>query len=464
MANTIIMPQKSMTLESNILSQWHKNIGDKIEAGDVVFSYETEKSSFDEVSPVSGVLLAQNYAEFDDVPVLSVVAIIGEENEDISDLQNNSASENSEKSPEIIATETQKKEESTATNETQNVDTINQKSETIGVLADDISNISPRAKELAESLKINPAYAIPTGPDGRIVEDDIKKLIGTKAAYTYSAYENTKDVAQSTGLGGRTRVQDYEQKSPQNTITQQATTTVQVNTTASVDEYKVVKLTGMRRAISKNMFSSLSTTAQLTHMINCDATDLMNFRKFVKNNSDVNITLNDMVSYAAMKVLKNHPALNSHFLDTEIHEYSQVHLGMAVDILGGLLVPTIRNASNMSLKELSLAIKESASIAKFGSTPPENLTGATFTISNVGSTGVVYFTPVLNTPQVALLGVGTIDYKVKPSDNDRGYDVYPSLNLSLTYDHRAVDGAPASRYLSDLCKYIENFTKNAAMD
>ena len=188
----------------------------------------------------------------------------------------------------------------------------------------------------------------------------------------------------------------------------------------------------------------------------------MAYRAQLKDNAEKlglnNITINDIILYAAARALKNHEDLNAHFLGDKMRYFKNVNIGMAVDTPRGLLVPTIFKADEMTLSALSAEAKSVAKAAQGGKISPDLLTGASFTVSNLGSFGVESFTPVVNPPQVAILGVCNIQYKMKADGS-----VYPAMGLSLTYDHRAVDGAPASRFMQELCRMLENFSVTLAL-
>jgi pyruvate dehydrogenase E2 component (dihydrolipoamide acetyltransferase) len=209
--------------------------------------------------------------------------------------------------------------------------------------------------------------------------------------------------------------------------------------------------------ISKAMMNSLSTTSQLTLTTSFDATELMALRKKLKqSNVEFNVTLTDMILYAVSRVLKDFPALNAHFLGDTMRYFDQVHLGLAVDTDRGLLVPTIFNADTKSLVEISNDVKSVAQMSKTGTINPDLLTGASFTITNLGTFGIESFTPVLNAPQTGILGVNTITQRVRETNG--AITTYPAMGLSLTFDHSAIDGAPAARFLQSLTKALENFT------
>ena len=208
------------------------------------------------------------------------------------------------------------------------------------------------------------------------------------------------------------------------------------------------------------MMKSLSTMAQLTHYHTFDATALLALRKQIKANGEAmgmpNITLNDMVLFAVSRIILHHPDLNAIMPEENVlRKYSHVHLGMAVDTPKGLFVPTIFNADQMSLAEISVEAKRLAKICQEGKATPDMLAGATFTVSNVGSLGVEMFTPIVNPPQVGILGVCGTTTRIKEVNGE--IKPYQAMGLCLTYDHRAVDGSPASRFVKELCNALENF-------
>ena len=228
------------------------------------------------------------------------------------------------------------------------------------------------------------------------------------------------------------------------------------------EEFKVEKMSNMRKLIAKSMYNSLQNTAQLTHMLGADARRVQALRKKAKKaleegKIDVNITINDFVCYAVIKALKKFPKVNSHCLGDAMRIFNVVNLGCAVDTERGLMVPCVKHAEDLNIIGLSKALKKVAEDCKKGSVNPDLLSaeGASFTVSNLGGFGVEWFTPVINVPQSAILGVGTI----VPRPKDLGAGVYafvPYLGLSLTYDHRALDGGEATRFLKQVAVEIEN--------
>ena len=275
------------------------------------------------------------------------------------------------------------------------------------------------AKAVANN--VNPALATGTGPNGRIIERDIDKLIASGAACAYAAPAAAAPAAE--------------------------------------DEFEDVKFNAVRKATAKSMTKSLSTMAQLTQQYSFDATQLQAYRAMLKplDAPMGKISLNDMVMYAVAKTVASCEDLNANMVeDNVVRHFKHVHLGFACDTPRGLIVPTIFNADQKSLLELSMEAKELAAAAREGTLSPDKMSGATFTVTNIGSFGCEAFTPVINPPQTGILGVCNIQTKIK-SAKDGVITTYPAMGLSLTFDHRVIDGAPAARYMQELCKTLENF-------
>ena len=397
-AQAVIMPKAGITVESCIIGEWLKQVGDQVKIGDILFTYETDKASFECESTAEGELLAIFFEEGDEVPCMENVCAVGPKGEPTDCLKPGAAPAVAEVAAAEVAAPV---------------------AEAAPVVeAKDGAPVSPRAAKLAKAAGVDATLAIGTGPNGRIIERDVQKLI-------------------AQGVPAKAAVAAV----PEN-------------------EYEDIKFSGIRRAISKSMSTSLSTMAQLTHNVSFDATAILNYRKALKAAGDeyAGITLGDIILYAVSRTLLNHPDLNANMLDdNSIRRFKHVNLGVAVDTPRGLMVPTIFNADQMSLLEISKAVKELAAECRDGGINPDKLSGGSFTVSNLGSMGVESFTPVINPPQTGILGVcGTIDRVRKGADGS--IQIYPAMGLSLTYDHRAVDGTPAARFQKELCQNLENFT------
>ncbi len=426
MATIVIMPRQGQSVESCIITEWKKKKGDKVEVKDVLFSYETDKSAFDEEAAVAGTLLEVFANEGDDVPCLDPVCIIGEPGEDISALIAQAKAAKAEEAPAEEAKPEPAKAEEPAKTETAAPAPAAAPAGTDGFL-----RISPRARKLAEKTGADVSKAEGTGPMGRVIERDVNSLLDR--GLTVQAAAKAAEEAPAAPAAE----------------------------TAPKAEYEDVKMPNIRKVIARAMHSSLSNMAQLTLNSSFDATQIMAFRAAVKAAGEGmgmnNITLNDIVLYAVAKTLPGHRDLNAnYFEDKEIIRYfSHVNLGVAVDTPRGLLVPNVFSADTLSLNELSAAAKKLIKSAQAGSISPDLLKDGSFTVTNLGSLGVESFTPVINPPQTAILGVDNITRRVK---NVNGQDVfYDAMGLSLTFDHRVLDGAPAARFLKELCFNLENF-------
>ena len=399
-AQAVIMPKAGITVESCIIGEWLKQVGDDVKIGDILFTYETDKASFECESTAEGELLAIFYEEGDEVPCMENVCAVGPHGEPTDCLKPGA---------EVVVAE--------APVEAAPVAAAEAAAPVAEVKAG--APVSPRAAKLAKAHGIDASLAAGTGPNGRIIERDVLKLIA----------QGVPAAAKAAPV-------------------------------AAEDEYKDVKFSGIRRAISKSMSTSLHTMAQLTHNTSFDATNILNYRKQLKamGGDYAGITLGDIVLYAVSRTVKNYPDLNANMLDdNSIRQFNHVNLGFACDTPRGLMVPTIVHADEMSLLEISKAVKELAAECRDGAISPDKLSGGSFTVSNLGNMGVESFTPVINPPQTGILGVcGTIDRVRKAADGS--IEIYPAMGLSLTYDHRAVDGTPAAKFQKELGHNLENFT------
>ena len=442
MAVGILMPKQGITVESCVLTAWKKKIGDEIKVGDVLFAYETDKASFECESTEAGTLLAQFFADGDEVAVLTNVCAIGKPGEDFSALKPVKESGAPAAATPAAATPAAATPAGAATFVASSTPETASAVQVSGVEPEPVTTVStangelkvsPRAKAAAERMGINLATVTPSGPEGRIIERDLA------SANTFAKEEKA--------------------------VTAPAASAAVPAAPVSAAEFEDVKLSGVRRSIAKAMVNSLSSMAQLTHHFSFDATEIIALRAKLKASAETlglpNITLNDIVLFAVSRTLKNHPTCNAHLTGDSIRLFKHVNMGMAVDTERGLLVPTIFNADTLSLSEIAKQSKALAKEAQGGSISPDKLSGGTFTVSNLGALGVEMFTPIINPPQTCIIGVCNLQTKVKLVDGQPVY--YQAMGLSLTYDHRAVDGAPASRFMQELCRNLENFNALLAM-
>ena len=445
MATAIIMPRNGQSVESCIITSWNKKVGDEVHVGDILFAYETDKSSFEEEAKMDGTLLAILHEEGDDVPCLENVCVIGAPGEDISEFTGGAAAAPAaEEAPkaEAAPAPVPEKEAAPAAKAT----------------AEKAVGVSPRARNTAARLGVDLANVTPTGPNGRIIERDV---LAAEKSTSAALKAGVPAGVTGTGLGGRVTTADIEnaKNAPKAAEAAPAAAPAAAAAPASVG-YRDEKITRMRSIIGKSMKKSLQEIPQLTHMMSYDTTQIAAFRAALKAAPETlglpKITINDIVLFAVSRVLLNHPALNANTIDENtMRFFDHVHLGMAVDTPRGLMVPTIFNADQKSLAEIAVEAKELAAKCQEGSISPDLLSGASFTVSNVGTMGVEYFTPVINPPQTGILGVGGMTDRIKVVDG--AVKPYKAMGLSLSFDHAAIDGAGAAKFLKELATALENF-------
>ncbi len=448
MAEKVLMPKQGNSVESCILVAWLKKEGDSVAVGDILCEVETDKATIEVESNFEGTFLKALYNEDDDVPVHNLIAIIGDPGEDVSQYVNEDESGDTEE-------ETTKKVTADDKVEVAPVPTVKP---TVDLEGRRVG--SPRAMNLAAAKGVDITTVQGSGPQGRVIERDILALTKEFPSLSPAAIEELlksgKPVpVKGSGIGGRVLLSDVQNQSGAEATTTTVSTRGQVEFPGPV---KDIKVKGIRKITAQYMFNSISQTAQLTLNTSANATALQALRKKFKTSDESygvqRVTINDLVLFAVAKTLPKFPEMNGHWLGDTIKQFEKVHLGCAVDTPKGLLVPVIKDAGSYSLKGLSDKGKEIFGAAVEGRAQPEDLTGGTFTITNLGSMGIESFTPVLNKPEIGILGVCAIN--LKPVQKDDEVKFIPHIGLSLTFDHQAVDGAPASAFLKALVSAIEN--------
>ena len=425
MAIPVVMPRQGQSVEVCVISQWFKKKGDSVKTGEPLFSYETDKASFEEEAKVDGVLLEIFYAEGDEVPVLHNVAVIGQIGESVEEFRSGAGSSSAtvEAAPEPTV-----------------IEAAAVSSETVVLpvptaLSDAKIRVSPRARIIAQKNGVNLYNIKGTGPNGRIIARDVSAPAATllKGEEVTPAPKKAAPVAITASVG------EYGDA-----------------------EYEIKNISNIRKLIGKSMYESLQNSAQLTHHLGADVRKLLALREEFKNMQKAdptfpNITINDMICLAVIRALLKFPEVNSHFLGNSIKTFKKVHLALAVDTPRGLMVPVLKNADDLSLKGLSNNLRTLANSCRKGNIDPDLLQSdaGSFTVSNLGAYCVEMFTPIINMPQVAILGVNTIVHR--PADIGEGIMAFvPYIGLSLTYDHRAIDGGPATLFLKEIKTQIEN--------
>lgn len=440
MATIVVMPQLGNSVESCIIVEWMIAEGDTVAVDQTLASIETDKSTMEVPSTAEGTVLKLLWEEGDEVPVKDPLIIVGEPGEDISGLVpgGDAAPAEAAAAPAEQAAAPEAAAPAFATERATGA-------------------VSPRARALAASNGVDAsAIAEGSGPHGRVIERDVAAAIAAGPVLTSAARAAGVSAAEGTGIGGRVSVADAGR-------TPEAAPAAAVAAPAAAADFPGAStsapLKGVRKVVAKRMMESLSSTAQLTLNTTANAAGILAMRKKVKNADEAlglnKITLNDLVCFAVSRTLLKYPAFNAHLEDGVLTEFEQVHLGFACDTPRGLIVPVIRSAQALGLKAFSDEAKRLASGAIDGSLSPDFLSGGTFTVSNVGSFGIETFTPVINLPQTAILGVGAITPRpVVAADGTIG--VEQRLTLSLTIDHQVIDGADGARFLRDLVPAIEN--------
>jgi pyruvate dehydrogenase E2 component (dihydrolipoamide acetyltransferase) len=408
----LVMPQQGNTVESCLIVGWRAAEGQPVRAGEVVCEVETDKAMFEVSAGADGVLLKILRQAGDDVPVMAPIAVIGAHGEDWtnavpgSDRPGTGPAAVREGGPAPAASAMPPPNEVRGR----------------GGPGPAMRPLSPRARRLAAEKGISVAGLVGTGPGGRVIERDV---VAARAAPPAPVARGVLAVGGPTPAAAR-------------------------GGPAADGDRAGVPVRGIRKLIGERMRASLSTTAQLTFNGSAPAARILALRARLKA-SDASlglssITIGDLVLYAACRVVPRFPTLNAHLVDGVLRTFERVHLGLAVDTPRGLMVPVIRNADQLSLIQLSAEAKRLASACLDGTVQPDELAGATFTVTNLGSFGVESFTPVLNAPQVGILGVCAITPRVAAGP-DGAPAVEQRMGLSLTVDHQIIDGAPASRIL-----------------
>ena len=410
MSTVITMPQKGLTEESAVIAEWYVKEGDAVAVGAPLFAIETGKATFDVESEAAGTVLGIFCAEGDDVPIKAPVCVIGEPGESFE-------------RPEGAAEPAPAAEAAPAAAPTA-APAAPAACAAAPAACENQGFASPRAKAAADRAGLDWHDAVPTGAEGRVMEKDIANLAAgitapKKAAAIAAAEANV------------------------------------------AEETRVVKNSGIRKVIAQNMHDSLANMAQLSFTAYFDCKELFEYRAKVKAMGEKlgypNISINDMILFAVSRTVLDYPIFNAHFSDKETTYFNHVHLGVATNTDRGLMVPTLKYADLKSLNEISAEAKELSKACRENTITPDQLTGGTITITNIGNNGISTFTPVINPPQTAIIGVCSPEWRVRPDENGE-MEMYRAMGISLTIDHRAVDGAPAAEFLNNFCKRLENFS------
>ena len=458
MAQTVLLPQQGNSVESVILIAWKVAVGDAVSAGDALCEVETDKATMEVESTSSGTVLALLADEGDEVPVKTAIVVVGEPGEDVSSVDVPSRDGDADRRSVESADSTNRAARSASAIDRGS--SAHVPSPPTAAHSEDPGkgshSASPRARMRAEATGIDVASLLGTGPGGRIIERDVIGAAEDRPATAAAAKAGGRAEATGSGVGARITTADI---GAAHTRTSPVSDSVAMPA-PSATVVEEIAVTGVRKVIAERMHASLATTAQLTLHGSADARTLRRMRARFKEADEAlglrSVTVNDMVMYAAARTAAAFHEINAHFTGETIRRFAGVDLGCAVDTPRGLLVPTIRGAHTRSLAELSRIAKELAGRAVDGKATADDLAPATFTVTNLGAFGIERFTPVLNPPQVAILGVGSIALKGAETP-DGAIEHIPHIGLSLTIDHQAVDGAPGARFLQALSRTIAQF-------
>ena len=420
MVKKVVMPAAGQTTDEATVTKLLVKVGDSVKKGDVLLEVETDKTVLPIESFAKGLVTEIFVKEFDKVDAGTALLAIGDE-KDLEAAKSGAAAP----APAPAAAPAAPAAASADDDE------------------DDFAPIIPGQAPVAAPA---PAAA-PAAPVA-------------KASGDYKAMPNAKKLASELGVDLSTVAPangEFIKAADVKLAAENKPAAAEVS--APEADYVDEKLPNIRKVIAKAMHTSLSTMAQLTLNTSFDATKILALREQLKANAEKfgygNITLNDMILFAVSRVILNHRSLNANYLDDTMRFFNTVNLGIAVDTDRGLLVPTLAHAEKLSLNELSAQAKALIGEAQKGTIAPDKLKNGSFTVTNLGSLGIESFTPVINPPQTGSLGVDTITRRIKEVN---GQDVtYPAMGLSLTFDHRALDGAPAAKFLKELVFALENF-------
>ena len=423
MAEVINMPRLSDTMEEGTLAKWFKKVGDSVKEGEILAEIETDKATMEFESFHDGVLLHIGIDEGSTAPVDSIIAVIGSKGEDISSIIKGTNTANEEPKPEVKEEpkpevkeepKPEVKEEPKLEVKEEPKPEIKEEVKSVEVSNESTDRIliSPLARKLANEKGIDIKSIKGSGDNGRIIKRDID-------SYKSSDY--------SQFIHPRPSVTESSNESQNST---------------------------MRKAIAKRLSDSKFSAPHYYLNIECEMDNMISFRNQFINTQNIKISFNDIIAKAVSLSLARHPKVNSRWYDDKIVFYDHVHLGVAVAIDDGLIVPVVKYANSKDLPEINIEIKDFAVRAKNKKLTPAEIEGSTFTISNLGMFGIESFTSIINQPNSAILSIGAIIEKPIVKNGD--IVIGNTMKLTLACDHRTVDGATGSLFLKTLKEFIEN--------
>lgn len=432
MATVVTMPKQGLMMTEGTITSWIVKEGEQVISGKPLFEMETDKLTITMDAEQDGVLLKIIRPEGDTVPITEPIAIIGEKGEDISGLVADAA-------PATAEEKAEEKAEATAPAVTETVAAA-----PVNRAPGEKVMASPRAKLRAEENGIDINAVGGTGPDGFVIERDVFAFKASQPAVTPLAANVAKaqgiDLAgvSGTGTNGKITVAD---------LAGQATASAAV--VSGTRGTRVEPMSGMRKAISRNMMASKTTNAQTSHRITVDMTAAVAMRKQLKD-AGVKVSYNDIITRVCAKALMEYPIMNASTGENEIIYHDYVNVGVAVSVPGGLIVPVVKDADLLNVSGIAAQSAALIEKAREGKLAPDDYKGGTFTISSLGMFDLDDFVAIINPPESAILAVGKIAKTPVVVTNKAGEDevcIRQMCNLTLSYDHRIIDGAEAAQFL-----------------
>jgi len=427
MATRVIMPKQGLQMTEGTITKWLIAEGEKVELEQPLFEMETDKLNIEIVSSASGTLLKIIRGVGETVPITEIIAVIGEPGEELAEFISQEGPADSPKVSEAVERETDTKPAETEAPKAQ-------RNEGERVF------ITPRAKTLAEDKVLNYHNLEGTGPEGLILERDVLGYVEQVSALPKAsplaakvARQNEVELSEVSGSGARGKIMKADVEA--------AVEARKSKAAAGSRSGKVIPFAGMRQVISDRMMQSLHGMAQANHRMKVDMSEVIRFREKLKSSS-IKVSFTDILVKVVSKALLDFPIVNSSLTEQGILLKDYVNMGLAVAVNNGLIVPVIKDADLMSLEEISAVAAELIDKAKKGGLKPDDYSGGTFTITNLGMFEIDEFTAIINPPESAILAVGKIDRI--PVVEGENIVIRPVMMLSLTYDHRIIDGAPAA--------------------
>jgi pyruvate dehydrogenase E2 component (dihydrolipoamide acetyltransferase) len=432
MAKVVVMPKLGLTMTEGTVSSWLKKEGDEVKEGEPLFEVETDKLTNTIEATASGVLRKIIVAAGATVPVLDKVAVIAAADEDISGLLSGGAAPAAEAAPAAAAA-----------------------APAAAAPAGGHVVASPRAKKLAKEKGIDIALVKGTGPNGRITEDDVNNYVPAPAAPAAPAEPAVKASPLAAKVAADAGIDLKDVPNHGRVLAQDILAFLENSREKGKEDEReeVVPMNGMRKAIAKNMLNSHMTSPTVTFNLGVDMSAMKNYREQLKT-KDIKVSYTDLLVKFVAKALTEYPLLNCSVEDNKIIYKHYINMGVAVALDNGLVVPNIVDADKKTLTQIHDEVKELATAARGGTLPMEKLHGGTFTITNLGMYGIESFSPIINQPEVAILGVTTMEDK--PVVRNGEIVIRPIMNLSLTADHRVVDGSVAAEFLQRVKTLLEN--------